>query len=406
MADPFQLDPQPQANSAALAGSLVKAPVAPLATEATWPGAQAEAEANARAAGIPMPEQDQNSSMAVLRQGLASLPVPEGPSVIGMLRDTMGHLMNLMEGGRGEKQVTAADALSVAGPGGVAGRFYPVGSLGVFGSRLAPESKAYLGITEAVNSLPNDLEKMSPSTVLHKTGLSKDYNGEWVYEIDDSSAFLHPRTPELQRRIANGTAALPEVLHHPDLYEAFPYLKSVMLNPIEAGSKTTGGYTHNLKIISVDFNRSQDEIMDTILHETQHAVNAQEVDYGANRSLGEAFDNDYLFKSVNQLYDVYERITNKGMLNTQQRESFNDLLRRLNNLTEFYRANPGEVEARNTSFRKRLSEFERRFIAPHITEDVPRSDQVDLDPFRDVHAQGQDLGIFSAPKGINEGITE
>lgn len=63
----------------------------------------------------------QNPVIRQLGELLAGIPAPEGPSIVGGLRDTGLGLLNLMKFGREGGTLTPADTLSVPVAGGVAG---------------------------------------------------------------------------------------------------------------------------------------------------------------------------------------------------------------------------------------------------------------------------------------------
>ena len=372
-----------------------------------------EAQQNAAAMGIQLGPQHFDS----VRSDINAIPSPDsGLSVLGALKSTATSILNLMEAGHGDRPVTTKDALSIVGPESVAGRFYPVGSLGVFGSNFAGKEDSALlaklnaGLDEVhktIDANPNMTDSEANKLMQQRAGFSKDYNGNWNFEIDDSKAELKPITghsaeyskiPEAERfdfhhRLDEGSVKLPEVLDHPDLFEAFPYLKDVKIKPVD-GQYYTGFYDHSSKTIGLDFNQSSDELMGTVLHEVQHAVNAHEVDNGLKKSMGESAEPKYIKDSLDKVYDIYSRAASKGLLSDEERTAVNNVLKRLTDTHKAYEVNPGEVEARNTTFRRGMSEEQRKTYSPSSTEDTDRQFQIDMQDYRALHDKARAQGVF------------
>lgn len=392
---------------------------------------QAEAESNAQAMSIQTAP-DKDPGLAGARSALESIPTPDsGPSILGMLKDTGNSILNLMEAGKGERPVTVQDTLAVPGPGALASRFYPVGALGIFGSRLAPESGVYKRVTEGVRALQREqggglvsLEASNPTDILKHTGLSKDINNNWVYEVDDSKAALAPEFnnlhldwPDLLAGYAtpsgpgagnfagdfvSGNIKLQTVLRHNELFDAFPYLKNVTVAPMDAESGThfVGYFDPETRTIALDMSRPLPDVFSTLMHETQHAVNSTEQMFRINRSSGENADPKFIGESLSQFARIYRRVSDKGLITPEQSQKISNIFDDLINqdVVETYRRNPGEVEARNVQTRLDFNKNERLNLHPVFTEDRPRSDQIDLRRFRDLYTRGQQLGMFPKDK--------
>lgn len=316
---------------------------------------------------IPEPEPEENP---VLRA--ATFPAKyAATTAVKMLKSTVHSVLNLMEAGHGDRPVSVEDTTNVAGLGFGMGQvpgIYPVGSIGVFGSRINPASPLHTKLNAAVSKFGPENLDLDPIETLRSTGLSKDYNGNWVYETDDSKASLHPMTPELAARVGTGEARLPEILNHPELFEAFSYLNEVRVRPDEPGF---GSYTHEARSMSAD-------VFDlpTVLHEAQHAVQQHEFVEGVNRPTGSSPQS--IPNQLTRLNTILGELKNRGAISQEELTKVGSMFENFRTNFEVYQANPGEVEARNVEMRIPLTEEGRRSIPPDYTEDVPRGQQVDL----------------------------
>lgn len=351
-------------------------------------------------------------------------PIIGGFSPISMLKSAATGLTHLMEAASGARQeISIEDTLAMPGPGMVASRFYPVGSLGVFGSRIAPESGVFKKLTEGVRTLGKMygdskgnvvLANVDPMEVLKHTGMSKDKVGNWVYEIDDSVASattefnnLHlswgDRTipseslGEFAKSFVNGQVPLQQVLKHNELFDAFPYLKNIAVIPMSADEVAKGWtayFNTESRHIALNMDMRGSELLSVLMHETQHAVNATEQTFKLRRSGGEVFDPEYIKQSLTQFARVYNLAGKKGLLSPEQSQEISNFIAGFREHGDFYKRNTGEVEARNVQTRLDFSRAERNAIPPEHTEDYMRKDQLDLYEFRSLYARGQKLGMF------------
>ncbi len=144
-------------------------------------------------------------------------------------------------------------------------------------------------------------------TVRQETGWYKGYDGQWRYEIDDSTFEFHPdgqftnpdvlRYRELQKKFVNGEITenefkemqsltkvlegvkitpdtLGDVVSHKELFEAYPQLKNVKFTYNTLDKKTLGSYSPSNKTITLNNNLIGDNeaIKNTLIHEIQHAI--------------------------------------------------------------------------------------------------------------------------------------
>lgn len=131
---------------------------------------------------------------------------------------------------------------------------------------------------------------VSPNDVYKRTGWYKE-DGRWKFEVPDHDADL---MPQWKQRIDSGPVPLGAVLHHPALFAAYPQLKNYMISASEPGTRALGTYNPRARSIQVstDSNRvTGAEVLSTLLHEIQHAVQHIEGHDMGSSSRNIAFDN-------------------------------------------------------------------------------------------------------------------
>lgn len=162
-------------------------------------------------------------------------------------------------------------------------------------------------------------------------------DGKLRFEIDDSnSKFNH----FYLRQSADGDEIMPaqtieQALRHPELYKAYPELRGIKFDanvPPNQGrySEPAGGAMPRISVGALD-GKGPDHGRAVALHELQHAIQSKE-----GHALG---GSDVLTP------DQYHRLA-------------------------------GEVEARNTMFRRNLTMPERHAAKPWLTEDTPTPLQI------------------------------
>lgn len=276
----------------------------------------------------------------------------------------------------------ATDLAGLAGGSATSFGRYPVGSLGVFGSRLDPKSKLYQETQAAIDNYPGGIDNPSarPEDILYSTGVSKDINGNWVVEIDDSNAAVKHELSYVpyEEEGVKPEFTLKDIFHHPELYEAFPYLKDVKVTK-SMNNSYYGGYSPETNTISLNTNLIREhgeDLKSTILHEIQHAVQDYEMNQGNFKSGGT--DPESVMHDTVAGYKVYQKLKEQGKLTDKESALLENLFANARTDYDWYSRNPGEVEARNVQARAHLSKEARREILPRNTEDTPRSEQLDV----------------------------
>ena len=222
---------------------------------------------------------------------------------------------------------------------------------------------------------------------------------------------------ELARRIDEGNATLRDIMQHNALFEAYPEIAETKVKFADMPSGTAGSYNRETNTITLDTKLKYDanEALDALMHEVQHRVQAAE-DFASGTNpgywnRGENYDRaaekyrDNRVRLLNglstedlALYDEYRSAEREmgamldgSMLYDESRmdalEKRSDELYRelygkewfgkLNRydrilgdageaVKEFYRNTAGEIEARDTAARRRMSAEERKNTPPKL----------------------------------------
>ena len=222
---------------------------------------------------------------------------------------------------------------------------------------------------------------------------------------------------ELARRIDEGNATLRDIMQHNALFEAYPEIAETKVKFADMPSGTAGSYNRETNTITLDTKLKYDanEALDALMHEVQHRVQAAEGFAGGTNpgywNRGENYDRaaekyrDNRARLLNglstedrALYDEY-RSTEREMgamldgsmlydesrmdaLEKRSDELYRELygkawfgkLNRYDRILgdageavkEFYRNTAGEIEARDTAARRRMSAEERKNTPPEL----------------------------------------
>jgi hypothetical protein len=178
-----------------------------------------------------------------------------------------------------------------------------------------------------------------PDDIWKQTGFARGAEGRWRHEIDDSKSVLDMKWADnptaTEKQTGFRARKLPEVINHPELFEAYPHLKDTQ---IIFDIKYPGLAQWDGAAITVGKGGYNDKAI--IMHEVQHAIQ----DF-------EGFAKGGFSKKTGDVEKDYKAWEN-------------------------YRRLAGEVESVNTEARLLLTEKERRNMAPWWTEDIKRRDQI------------------------------
>lgn len=222
---------------------------------------------------------------------------------------------------------------------------------------------------------------------------------------------------ELARRIDEGNATLRDIMQHNALFEAYPEIAETKVKFADMPSGTAGSYNRETNTITLDTKLKYDanEALDALMHEVQHRVQAAEgFASGTNPGYwnrGENYDRaaekyrDNRARLLNglstedqALYDEYRSAEREmgamldgsvlydesrmDALEKRSDELYRELygkewfgkLNRYDRILgdageavkEFYRNTAGEIEARDTAARRRMSAEERKNTPPDL----------------------------------------
>lgn len=112
----------------------------------------------------------------------------------------------------------------------------------------------------------------APKDIHAATGWFRGPDNKWRFEIPDSEAMLHGQNMVRGNLDIHGSQIMPldEVLHHPDLYAAYPQLKDTRVTG-KTGGPGSGVFYPDENKIAVGQGDGK-TALSTMLHETQHGV--------------------------------------------------------------------------------------------------------------------------------------
>ena len=222
---------------------------------------------------------------------------------------------------------------------------------------------------------------------------------------------------ELARRIDEGNATLRDILQHNALFEAYPEIAETKVKFADMPSGTAGSYNRETNTITLDTKLKYDanDALDTLMHEVQHRVQAAEGfasgtnpgywnrgenydraaekyrdnrarllnglstedlalynEYrSAEREMGAMLDGSMLYDESRM--DALEKRSDELYRELYGKEWFGKLNRydRIigdagEAVKEFYRSTAGEIEARDTTSRRRMTAEERKNTPPDL----------------------------------------
>lgn len=294
------------------------------------------------------------------------------------------------------------------------------------GARTA--DSAALRRAEALEKSGTDNE-----TIRQETGWYRGMDGQWRFEIDDSKIKLrYEATAENGRETIPNYTTLGNLIDAPELFAAYPDMRNMDVVFQDLNDGAYGAY--NRQFDSIDLTRklksSQYDLLDTLTHEIQHAVqNREGFTRGTNptywgRKLENGFDSrttsqkkqsaqlaekynqlksadPQLMKAVEELeamtptvprgevdWDTLEQLTpdppewerydakREGILEKYGDRAYEymDTVSQARSIqgeggrtpTQLYYATAGEIEARDTAARRRMTAEERENTPPNL----------------------------------------
>lgn len=115
-------------------------------------------------------------------------------------------------------------------------------------------------------------EDSSSEEIYKATGWIKGYDGKWRFEIPDNLEAI-----TIDKLLNDKRAKLGEIYDNPQLFEAYPKLKNVIVFIEELGGRTAGfaSAINNTITLSASL-KNDDEIKSTLVHEIQHLIQGRE----------------------------------------------------------------------------------------------------------------------------------
>jgi hypothetical protein len=317
---------------------------------------------------------------------------------------------------------------------------------GTLGSFAGVTSKT-IDKTKLYEAQRMQLEGVHPDEIWQNTGFFQGADKRWRYEISDENALLRGKglehgtiennpnaggetTPVVSIREPEknffgepkDSVTLPDVLHHPELYEAYPNLKNVKVEPLpefiqSISPKTIGSFSKTDNTLYLKPNLDPEYARSIVLHEIQHKIQDNEgfarggnqteftnpefikqtsnFEKQKNATLKEfKTENNLTVEQTNKYVKAVE-LYNEGNRDKLLTDWYNTIpkewLPRLNDVVngaklinkqreiafEKYKRLMGEVEARNVQTRRDFSDIQRWMETPHATEDKPRHVQIE-----------------------------
>ena len=235
--------------------------------------------------------------------------------------------------------------------------------------------------------------------VWERTGWLKGAEGKWKFEIDDSGAKLKNIKVD-SLGIAEKHSMLGDILNHPELFKNYPKLANMltttmidsdMKNPRGEhvlGRNRSGEGLFDLEPEIKIYAKNMIEAKATLLHEIQHAI--QEIEGFAKGGSPESFPQSWtttaipkLQKEIGELQKrmvkatgsirgiLEERINNKIKTMGEWVEETKDLSPK-----KQYKRLAGEIEARDTAARAKLTPKQRKAQFPYESQGIPQEDWI------------------------------
>lgn len=286
---------------------------------------------------------------------------------------------------------------------------------------------------------------IEPEQVRQETGWSIGLDGMPRYEISDHFAFLKGTGTfgdlVMKRRAALGTDGptyLPDILYHPELFEAYPSLREMEVQFIPAGVRADARVGDDVFIEVRETLESRDALS-KLLHEVQHLIQTIE-GFAPGGSSDDAFADPRMRPGASMdglraahaifqdlLVDVIrpmslEQFARKAWGVDQPTDEIRssyaqyvkdvdvrgkapgvsvDVQRRA--AYQWYRRLAGEVEARNTQARAHLNTEQRRATAPQDTTDTPPDRAIVLSGSR---GRQEDAGVSAVTVRVYHGTSQ
>jgi hypothetical protein len=224
---------------------------------------------------------------------------------------------------------------------------------------------------------------MDPRQIWQDTGWLKGEEGAWRFETNDQAAqFRLQEAPKVDWEFD-----LEEVFDAPELFAAYPELKNAQVifqdmgpvlrssdGDLERGAQ--GAYDRFFRTVMINNRLTREEVRETLLHETQHAV--QDIEGFARGGMPERgvefHDTEEIEAAFVRLgemklrHDAAPDDASRAAIRTEMDAVMADI--RTQSEIEAYQRLPGEVEARLVERRKNMTPEQRRAEFPNDMRDM------------------------------------
>lgn len=268
----------------------------------------------------------------------------------------------------------------------------PVGSLGIFGGKMAATAdQAALAKAEQMAA-----SGASRDAIWNATGWFKGVDGQWRFEIPDNASKVNTNAASFSDK--SNTVPMSRAMKHDILFDAYPELAELPASMKLKAGELEGSYMPPRTVagrliegISVEAPTGRD-LQSGMLHEGQHAVQTRENFAEGGTPDAMNIPRDDLFDAARQAYEANSKVDDDVLLaellgtpvpkakapakpweSLSEREKLGWLQA---GRERIYRTLAGEVEARNVQYRADLTPAQRRAKAPWLTQDVPDDLQI------------------------------
>ncbi len=228
--------------------------------------------------------------------------------------------------------------------------------------------------------------------ILEKTGMVRGLDNQWRMELSDKFAKLkgegdtfgtrhgnvHPSNDRFTSNERRAQGVLVEdILHHPELFEAYPELGKIKVEAHGSTHNVKGSYKQSKNTISLREDLNPEEARSTLLHELTHGIQGKE-EFNRGANAGQLID--YYAKQKQGLMTKIEDLNGqmREAIEADDMDKYRQLIQSRDVLSRRYTdMNPeelgyqdylhhgGEAEARLVQRRANLSPEELRTTYPY-----------------------------------------
>lgn len=263
-------------------------------------------------------------------------------------------------------------------------------------------------------------------TIRKKTGWFLGMDDKWRFEISDNKAklkdFMDESDVQNVKNKENVTVFLVDLIDHPKLFESYPDLETVFVSITPSLKPNRSAYfdrAANKIGIDAPFNMKYklQVSLSMLMHEVQHAIQQREgFAIGGNPLL---FNVDVEMVNqqdyVNELDDEIKAVHQQRLAATDKSVEFDALTQEWKSLRDErykvgkmspneyihyykYERLAGEIEARDSESRLKLTDKKRKEVAPYSSQGIAKKDAIVRFAGQGVYALNNDIRLL-APNG-------